>query len=417
MEAQGPVGAVTGKTGVGDVGAVTSEPVQALWPAPAVLRHAWLGRGPGLDYLALPSARAPRLLVPTDVAGADRMLARFGGGRRKSWARSVLRATLRSGLSSWAPLPRLRVVPDPDGIESHVARVLGRAVRLGVLLGPPRANIKPVLQVFAEDGSTVAFAKVATSTVTAPLLSTEAAALRRLADADLAGVVVPELVDFGAWRDLPVLVQRALPGAQSGRAPTVLPTDAVAAIASSDGTTRGRLTASRFWSDVHDVGPARWHDLDTSPMRRLGDALASSDPECLWGAWHGDLGPWNAARGAHGLEVWDWERYERGVPVGLDGAHWRAQLDVGTPAVDAWSAMTRDVAEVLDAVTRSLPEHEPAGGSPTAAAVVAACYLLAIWRRYRHDADRSASAALRARVAWLLQVADAAVTTLEGTSA
>ena len=139
------------------------------------------------------------------------------------------------------------------------------------------------------------------------------------------------------------------------------------------------------------------------------------------GAWHGDLGPWNAACGSGGLELWDWERYEPDVPAALDAAHWRAQVAVGEPPPSAsWTAMCRDVGEVLDVVAAQ-PAHPVApvdeDDSSVRAAVVAACYLLAIWRRYRHDAGGAASPALRTRVAWLCEVAAAATTTLEGTSA
>jgi hypothetical protein len=294
------------------------------------------------------------------------------------------------------------VATDPAGIEQHLAAVLGRPVRVGVLLGPPRANLKPVLQAFAPDGTVLAFAKVATSSVTVPLLRTEAAALEHLAREPVPGVRSPALLDLSTWRDLPVLMQEALPSAQSGLQPTVLPASALAAIMASRGLRRTTLGGSAFWTQVGDVGPASWHGLDVSVMVRLRDAL---DPaaDCLFGAWHGDFGPWNAARGSSGLDVWDWERFDADVPAGLDAAHWRAQLDVGTDPSTAWRSMRRDVDAVLQAAQQ-----------PPQSALVAACYVLAVWARYRHDAADRATVALRGRVDWLCRVAAAAVPTLEG---
>ena len=366
-------------------------------------------RGPGSYYLAVPSARAPRLLVPTDVPGADRMLARHGGGRATRLARGALRLSHRTGLASWMPMPRLRVSADPSGIEQHLGAVLGRPVRMGVLLGPPRANIKPVLQVFDRDGSVLAFAKVATSPLTVPLLETEAATLGMLAGRPMRDVVAPALLDLGRWRDVLVLVQQALPSAQSGRQPTSLPTAALAEVAAVGGLRRHPLEASAFWRRVEDVGPARWHDVDVSALSRLRAAL---DPraECLFGAWHGDFGPWNAAWGAGALEVWDWERFDTDVPAGLDGAHWRLQVDDRTDPAATWREMVEDAAEVLRELadgTDGAPDGAPDG------AVVASCYLLAIWSRYRHDAATSPTAALRARVAWLCRLADAALPTVK----
>jgi hypothetical protein len=150
------------------------------------------------------------------------------------------------------------------------------------------------------------------------------------------------------------------------------------------------------------VGPSSWHDLDVSAMARLRDVL-DQDTECLFGAWHGDFGPWNAACGPDRIEVWDWERFDADVPAGLDAAHWRTQLDVGADPSATWQAMRKDVDTVLAAT-----------GERSESAVVAACYLLAIWSRYRHDAADHATTALRARVSWLCRVAAAALPTLEG---
>ena len=380
-----------------------NEHVASLWPPPAVVRRERFPRGEGSHYLAVPSVRGPRLLIPNDVRGADRMLVRHGGARRTRLARAMLRAAHRCGLSSWMPVSRLVVSPEPSGIEAHVTRVMGRPVRLGVLLGPPRANIKPVLQLFDVDGRTVAFAKVATSTISASLLDAEAAALRRLERRPVPGVLAPQLVDISAWRDRLVLVQTALPAAQSSRQPTILPTAALAAIAASGGIRRSTLDASAFWHTVRDVGPSHWHGLDVSAFAHLRDAI---DPavECSFGAWHGDFAPWNAACGEHHLEVWDWERFEEEVPAGLDAAHWRAQVDVWADPAATWSAMCHDAEQVISAL-----------GTPSSGAVTAACYLLNVWMRYRHDAAEFVTPDLRARTAWLCDVARAALPDMKET--
>jgi hypothetical protein len=131
-----------------------------------------------------------------------------------------------------------------------------------------------------------------------------------------------------------------------------------------------------------------------------------------FGTWHGDFGPWNAAWGVE-LEVWDWERFDPDVPVGLDAAHWRAQLAVGTDPTAAWQLMRGDVEELLDAASDPASDPASAGGDERPdGALAAACYLLAIWSRYRHDAEVSPTPALRARVTWLCAVAEAAVTAL-----
>jgi len=252
---------------------------------------------------------------------------------------------------------------------------------------------------------------VATSGLTATLLQTEADTLRRLVRRPVPGVRTPALIDHGSWRDLQVLVQEALPSAQSGRQPSVLPASALAAVATSGGLRRTALGGSAFWARVSDVGAPAWHGLDVTAMAALRDAM-DVGAECTLGAWHGDFAPWNAARGTGALEVWDWERFESDVPVGLDAAHWRAQLDVGTDPAAAWRAMLRDVAAVLEAVPAG--EDPVRGAQPEAPGPVAGCYLLAIWARYRRDAADTVTPALRSRVAWLCSLATMAAPMIEG---
>jgi hypothetical protein len=123
------------------------------------------------------------------------------------------------------------------------------------------------------------------------------------------------------------------------------------------------------------------------------------------GCWHGDFGPWNMASGDDGFEVWDWERFSAGVPVGLDAAHYRTQVSVMQQAepTTAWSVLVREVADVL---VRS-------GQTADAAASVAACYLLVVLARYRADAGETPTPAMQRRMSWLTAAARVAGDRLE----
>jgi len=404
-------------TSVQDPRVPQASPLRSLWPGPGAVRTAWSPRGRGTDYLAIPSPSAPRLLVPVAVPGADRLLQRHGGGRRTRAGRAAWRLVHRARAARWAPLPRLRVQPGPDGVERFLADALGHPVRIGVLLGPPRANLKPVLPVFAPDGHVVAFAKVGTSAVTAPLLATEARALELLGGKQLRHVTTPRLLAYGRLErgeapQLPVLVQQALPLATSGAGqvagPAGTPLQAVAEIAAVCGLRREQLRQSDFWRSVAPVDESVWQGVDVGAFAQLHDAVPDG-VDVVLGAWHGDLGPWNVAQGRDRLEVWDWERFETGVPAGLDAAHWRVQVDLmnATAAAPSWPTLRREVAASLGALA-----EQDAGAAAflpddveQAAAVVAACYLLAIWARYRRDAPEVATPALRRRVRWLCELA------------
>jgi len=86
------------------------------------------------------------------------------------------------------------------------------------------------------------------------------------------------------------------------------------------------LAASPYWSTLqrrvnvaagdagNPVGPAQ-----AEAFERLAAGYGARDVP--FGSWHGDWTPWNMTRVHDTLYVWDWERAEGPVPVGLDLMH------------------------------------------------------------------------------------------------
>jgi hypothetical protein len=373
--------------------------VASLWPAPARLS---IGRSstPGATaYLAVPSMRRPRLLMPTDVPNAHRMLHRHGGSWLDRAARLAFRRAHRSGLTGRLPVTRLSVSSEPGGIEAYLSEAVDQAVRIGVLLGPPRANLKPVVQLFSAAGETIAFAKVGVTTLSQALVENEAWALEFLASQPTATFEAPTLLHRGVWRGLPVVVQAPLSLAQDAadRTPAEPPLRVMVEIAALGGISQQPLASSDLIS-----GPATddadWHGIDLEPIAALGGTLRQFG-DVPFGAWHGDFGPWNMGVDGSRVQVWDWERFALGVPVGFDAAHYQVQRGVaaGADPVLAWHRIVADVRAV----------HAALGLDDTAGAVGAA-YLLAIVARYRHDAADGPTPALRRRLTWLAQVASVA---------
>lgn len=176
-----------------------------------------------------------------------------------------------------APLgPPLMLAPD-DSIATHLGEVFGAHVETVPLVRPARrVNRKPVLEA-RSGGRLLAYVKIGDTDRAAELVATEAAALGKLAGLPLKTVVAPTVLYHGEWRSLPVLAVSPLP-VRRGRVPAELLARAVEEIAATGGA----------------AGPA----------------------------WHGDLSPWNVSRSGDGrLLVWDWERYQVGVPYGIDVVH------------------------------------------------------------------------------------------------
>ena len=144
------------------------------------------------EYLLLPSARSPRLLVPRGRRAATGAVRGYGVGRGRSarWQAAALAVGMATGLAPLVLRDRVRVVQHQgtaagETIESHLSDVLGTDVLLSMYLGAPRANRKPVLQVLDATGRTLAYVKIGVDPLTRALVRDEGDALTALAAADL----------------------------------------------------------------------------------------------------------------------------------------------------------------------------------------------------------------------------------------
>jgi len=138
--------------------------------------------------------------------------------------------------------------------------------------------------------------------------------------------------------------------------------------------------------------------LPSSPAQdRLGvalqrlDALAG-DLELIPGAWHGDWTPWNMARRRGRLQLWDWERFELGVPGGLDRCHYGVNAVCRRDGVSPGSVLAGLRLAEVDPHA-STPEGRP----------LAAAYLAAVTCRYLVGAELEPGGAGRNRGLTMLE--------------
>jgi Phosphotransferase enzyme family len=397
-----------------------------LWPPPAT---ASLSRGPRplrgheRDFVVLPSARRPRLLVPSGRRASAAAVRRYGEpGSVPAWAASrALALALAAGGARVGLGGRLRVTAGPGTvdpgtvdpgtgtIEGYLRSVLGYEVLISTHLGAARANRKPVLQLLTPRGQTVGFAKVSVNPLTRDLIRAERAALDTLAAARLPALSVPRVLHHGQWQGREVLIMNALPVWRRRRAlrPGQL-TAAMTELAGLGGRSRGPLAGCDYLDRLRSrlaaapAGPDR--DTLGAALDAL-DALTAAGPELSFGAWHGDWTGWNMASTADGLLVWDWERFAPGVPVGFDPLHYRLQSDVvraRRPPAEAADGCVRDAAGCL------APFGVPAGE----ARLVAVLYLAELSARYLADRQAEAGARLGRPGTWLIPAIEKAVKTL-----
>jgi hypothetical protein len=371
--------------------------------APASRERAVRGR----TFALAPSGRHPRLLVPTRPRDAAGTALRGYGGRLTRGAQRGYALAGRA-LAASGPVPlrtRISVIPGENpytGIDDHLSVALGSQVSVAVHLTPERANRKPVLQALAAGHDRpLAFAKVGVDPLTSRLVRQEGDALASLEAQALTHLVVPGVAHRGMFGQRPVLALEPLPTWLPGCSPRLADVAAASReIADLAPAVTMPLGDSRYWRDVQ----ARAAGLPPGPraaglqrcVERISTLLGSA--EVTFTASHGDWTPWNMWLTDHGLLVWDWERFERETPAGLDLLHFRLNDRVVRgewSRAEAGHRLTGEARELL---------ADSAGVAPLHSVVL---YLVHLGLRYEADGQAAAGAALGSLETWLLPALEA----------
>ena len=307
---------------------------------------------------------------------------------------------MASGIGGAVLRRRIRVSAPAgaDTIESFLRAALGADVLVSLYLGPARANRKPVLQLLSPQGQPAGFAKIGTSPLTRALVQAERDALIRLGRAGLSGVTVPEVLHFGEWRDLKVLVLSALPVRQRRRPVNgAALAAAMNSVAGVGGLRREPLATGSYWRRLTGRLAAADRSAERDTLLGALDTLSAraGDAQLVLGSWHGDWTPWNMASTSDGLLVWDWERFTDGVPLGFDALHYRLQKDVVPGRREPRAA----AAGCIQGAPLALGGF---GLGAAEARITATLYLADLATRYLADRQAQAGALLGAPGAWLI---------------
>ncbi len=373
-----------GRRDVSDLAAT----VRQLWPDAEVriAGPASAGRDERAFRMLL-SRHNPKVLVPADTPAAA-----SAAVLRPSAKDTYLESMFRRGLGAFAGT-RLASAVFRDGIvvspaagrsiEAYLSEVLHEEVRVSLAIGARRANRKAVLGVHGRDGRHLGFAKVAHSELARRLVRAEVATLEHLAARPLTELVVPRVLHAGTWEAHEVVVLGALtPGPHHSRG--ALPAAAMRQLAAVDGEVTETIAASswlhrlrRRVASIATADGARLLSLVDATLERHGATVLR------FGAWHGDWGSWNMVWSGTRPQVWDWERFDVDVPIGMDAVHFTAHpslRQVGR-AEAGRAALRRAATQALAAL--DVPED--------AAPAVVDCYLLEIAARFVRDASGSES--------------------------
>ena len=299
------------------------------------------GFRPTEAYLVLPKATNARLLVPLGAprAAATALARNHDATSRKSRlvkaalsigvrlrvAQRLLPARVEIGLAHGLP-PAAR---SAALLSEHLRDLFGRRdLEMAVILGPPRLNRKPVLQVLSSQGEVLGYVKAAWNDLTRALVRNEAAVLGRLGGEARNTFVAPRLLHHGPFGDLELIVASPLPNALRPEQAQVFdpPLPVITEIARLGDVHAAPLAASDYWRGVEERLAAREGQITGDPLRAVVAHVAArhGDTDLRFGTWHGDFTPWNMARLEDGIFVWDWERCGP-APVGLDLLHFLFQ--------------------------------------------------------------------------------------------
>lgn len=381
----------------------TLEIVRLLWPAP----HQVASASPSLrrrGYAVLPNARRPTRLVPDDRSAATAR-ALMGAAGKHGLVGQLRAKGLAGGV--WAGLLRftptgVAIVEEP-GAPSLIGRLMAifdQTLTTSIHLGPPRANRKPVMSVVNSAGRIVAFVKVGINPLTRALVSEEGRALTRIGAAPLRAVKVPEVLHQETWMNLRVLCLSPLDTSANGPAPRALVQDAMVEISEALGTESVTLGDSGHLQTLRSSAASlssRHGSLLIRAMDRLLEGFGHLTVST--GSWHGDWTPWNMSWSDGVVNVWDWERLQQGVPLGMDALHLEIQRSLRVAGSDAAQVTAEQVARRQEIL--SPWRHDPATST-----IVTIVYLLTLGCRYAVDGQEEAGARLGKLDDWLFPVLD-----------
>lgn len=307
-------------------------------------------------YVVLPGIGRPRFLVPvssSDVSAATLRLYNRMRSPRARAARSLFAVGFKLGLTQ--RLFRDRVIvrrrSTDRSLVDHLREVFDQP-GLVVAVGLRKRGLftKPVLQLFSQGGQPVGYAKIGWNPTTQAAIRNEVATLDVVHRAGLRSFSVAGVLYRGTWKELELGVIEPLPVQVRRHQPAdrLPPLEIVADIARGRGSRWETVGDSAYWQGLKARLIQAASDLgeqDGAGLIHLADDIERTygDREMEFGAWHGDLSPWNVAWVNRHLFIVDWEHARDDVPVGFDVVHFHFQV-----------AFARDRRDVETAATTSL---------------------------------------------------------------
>src|SRR5829696_919785 len=280
----------------------------------------------GRIYAAYPNLANVRWLLPAKEPALRR------AGIEGLYQPSSLRGRALRTIIGAGALQGEKVWLEEDNLqrlEAMVASAMGvEAVRLAFYMGVPSPHRKVTAQVLTPEGKTLAYAKIATSSLAQAALETEMRALLRLSESTRLQGTVPEALGSLPWHGGTILLITMGPPRPGPRALSSVHLRFCTQLFRSF-EVRETFAESPMWTRMSEI----WlHLRESSPetmpadlgpaLERLHEELGPvSMPLSLA---HGDFTPWNTRLGARSLFVLDWECASEGMSPLYDAFNFQA---------------------------------------------------------------------------------------------
>ncbi|WP_279581148.1 phosphotransferase [Fodinicola feengrottensis] len=205
----------------------------------------------------------------------------------------------------------------------------------------------------------------------------------------------PTVVHDGGWRDLRLLVVSPVPAASRPRLgrPSGPPVAAMAELAAGFDSGVCPVADSPLFVRLRETVDTLTDGHHAEELRLALEKIANrcADVRLPLGGWHGDWTPWNMSVRGQQVGLWDWERFDTGVPVGFDLMHFLVQAAAQRHGISA---------PVIErAVTLAGQRLGPDGD------LIGTLYTATIAARYLYAAQAATGAPLREQARLMLRIA------------
>jgi len=377
--------------------------VQQLWPEGLVDEPA-AGQDTvaPVSYAFVPRRSSARFLVPlSNHVSAGRTLRKYSASLtvNEIAQRTAMSVAFRLG-GSMMLRDRVTVLGEHRSLRAYLSEWFGQPVSFSISIGTVRLNRKAVLQIFDSRGRTLAYAKVASTQRVIDDVQAEARALRRIEGRLPREIVAPRVLGTEVWEGSYVLLISPLEISmwQPLRGRWSPPVRQMQLLNEAFAEPDQLLGETAMWQRLQDACAALVPGAVRDTIGHLLEEVANrAEARPLRvGAWHGDWTSWNMARGrGRNVLLWDWERFETGVPAGMDHCHFLV------------NAAVRERRFSAKAIVAALDGLQPAGQHSTASDLVVSSYLARLALRYTGGAQGPGGHVISGRAEILVRALDA----------